>query len=105
MYLVAKSNLPWCILGDFNNIMYASDKKGNHAHPHYLLDGLCRTIKECQLMELELKGGNFTCKKSRGSKDWVRERLDRAFASVVWWLSFLCVASVCIILYARITIL
>lgn len=40
------------------------------------------------MTELDLMGGSFTWEKSRGSKDWVRERLDRAFASTSWWQLF-----------------
>lgn len=69
--------------------MYTSDKQDNHMHPHYLLDGFCNTIEECQLVELDLKGGNFTWDKSRGFADWVRERLDQAFATQAWWQLFL----------------
>ncbi|XP_074335942.1 uncharacterized protein LOC141673107 [Apium graveolens] len=86
--LAAKSDMPWCILGDFNDMMYAADKKGDHAHPQYLLNGFSSTIKECHLMELDLKGGNYTWEKSRGTQNWVRERLDRAFATEAWWHMF-----------------
>lgn len=69
-------------------MMYALDKKGTHAHPQYLLNDFCSTIKECQLMELDLKGGNFTYEKSRGSNNWIREILNRAFAIKTWWHMF-----------------
>ena len=53
-----------------------------------LLDGFHGTIEDCNLIELPLSGGNFTWEKSRGSDTWVRERLDRAFASNGWWSKF-----------------
>lgn len=86
--LSSKSSLPWCILGDFNDMLNESDKKGLHKHPLWLLDGFKRTIDECGLIELDLMGGNFTWEKSRGTREWVRERLDRAFASASWWHLF-----------------
>ena len=47
------------------------------------------------MIEIDLKGGHFTWEKSRGSNDWVKERLDRAFASRSWLNSFsLCKLSV-----------
>ncbi|XP_074323028.1 uncharacterized protein LOC141659976 [Apium graveolens] len=33
-------------------------------------------------------GGEFTWEKSKGSPNWVRERLDRAFANSEWWQKF-----------------
>lgn len=33
-------------------------------------------------------GGEFTWEKSKGSDNWVRERLDRAFADMLWWRKF-----------------
>lgn len=37
--LATKSSLPWCIFGDFNDMLYASDKMGRVLHPQSLLDG------------------------------------------------------------------
>ena len=54
------SNVPWCIWGDFNDLQFASDKKGTIAHPQYLLDGFQNVIEECQLSEISLRGGKFT---------------------------------------------
>lgn len=52
-------------------------------------------VEDCQLSELDLVGGNFTWEKSRGSSDWVKERMDRAFANIRWWKKFsLCKLSV-----------
>lgn len=75
-------------LGDFNDLLFASDKDGSNPHPQSLLDGFGKAIEDCQLSELGLSGGRFTWEKSRGTNGWVREKLDRAFASVGWWLKF-----------------
>lgn len=40
------------------------------------------------MVELDLTGGKYTWEKSRGTTEWVRERLDRAFASYSWWHLF-----------------
>lgn len=37
---------------------------------------------------MDLIGGDFTWEKSKGSPNWVRERLDRAFAENSWWQKF-----------------
>lgn len=93
--LATKSQLPWCIFGDFNDLLYASDKKGRHPHPQYLLSGFKQAIEDCSLAEVELSGGAYTWEKSKGTADWVRERLDRAFGNDSWWQMFpLCTLTV-----------
>lgn len=93
--LSSNSNLPWCVLGDFNDLLCGKDKKGKHLHPQNLLDGFKAAIEDCGLNEVDLTGGLYTWEKSKGTKEWVRERLDRAFASNTWWSLFpLCTLSV-----------
>lgn len=86
--LAKVSNLPWCIIGDFNDLLYDSDKEGSHPHPQSLKDGFKEALDASLLSEIELQGGLFTWEKSRGTTNWVRERLDRAFASTTWWSKF-----------------
>ncbi|XP_074345250.1 uncharacterized protein LOC141684263 [Apium graveolens] len=64
-------NIPWCIFGDFNDMLYAEDKKGRHLHPQALLDGFRSAIEDCNLSEIPLTGGNYTWEKSKGKEDWV----------------------------------
>lgn len=82
------SSFPWCVIGDFNDLLYSTDKKGVHDHPNALLEDFRKVVEDSELVELDLCGGNFTWEKSRGSKNWVEERLDRAFASSSWWSKF-----------------
>ncbi|XP_074342377.1 uncharacterized protein LOC141679915 [Apium graveolens] len=86
--LAGQDQIPWCIFGDFNNMLYVTDKKGIHPHPQALFDGFRSTIEDCSLSELALTGGEFTWEKSKGTPNYVRERLDRAFATDTWWHKF-----------------
>lgn len=75
--------------------MYDFDKVGHVPHLLNLLNGFCKVIEDSHLSKLDLYGGNFTWEKSRGTSAWVRERLDKSFASVSWWFEFpLCKLSV-----------
>lgn len=65
--LAGVSHLPWCILGDFDDMLYKSDKKGRHLHPNYLMDGFRITIDDSNLLELDHHGGLFTWERSRGT--------------------------------------
>lgn len=82
--LASRSSLPWCIIGDFNDIMVASEKKGGGVHPRRLLDGFTDAINDCQLIDIGYTGNMFTWEHSRGSSGWIQERLDRGLATKQW---------------------
>lgn len=75
---------------DFNDLLYSNDKKGKHKHPQNLMDGFRSTVKGSSLIELELKGGDFTWEKNKGTTGWVCERLDRAFVIDLGGVDFYC---------------
>ncbi|XP_074352204.1 uncharacterized protein LOC141691378 [Apium graveolens] len=83
-HLSSSYQLPWCVFGDFNDLLYSSDKKGKHKHPQNLMDGFRNAIQDSLLIEVELKDGNFTWEKSKGTTNWVQEKLDRCFANSSW---------------------
>lgn len=87
-YLAGRSQIPWCIIGDFNDMLYATDKDGKCDHPQYLMNGFSLAIEDTNLVEVLLTGGKFTWEKGKGTSNWVRERLDRAFANDDWWHLF-----------------
>ncbi|XP_074342384.1 uncharacterized protein LOC141679922 [Apium graveolens] len=82
--LAEKSNLPWCVIGDFNNLMYANEKRGGPEYPRSMLTGFVETLMECNLMDLGFTGERYTWEKSRGTSHWVQERLDRGVATQAW---------------------
>lgn len=84
----SKTILPIIFFGDFNDMLFASDKSGQHLHSQAFLEEFKATIDDCRLIELDLKGGEFTWEKSKKTENWVRERLDRAFANNSWWRKF-----------------
>lgn len=45
------------------------------------MNGFKNAMDDCSLIEIDLKGGDYTWKKSKGTTYQVRERLDRAFAT------------------------
>lgn len=77
-FLSSMSLLPWCILGDFNDMLLPDDKKGRLDHPPRLINGFRDTIGECNLIDLPLIGYPYTQAKSRDSENAIEERLDRA---------------------------
>lgn len=47
--LTHKSALPWCIIGDFNDMISVGEKRGGRSHPRHLLEGFRNTLEDCNL--------------------------------------------------------
>ena len=86
--IAVSSHLPWCCIGDFNDLLAHEEKQGRCSHPNWLISGFREATDVCGLMDLGMVGYQFTWEKSRGSRDCVEERLDRAMATQSWILKF-----------------
>ncbi|KAL8133796.1 hypothetical protein AgCh_009020 [Apium graveolens] len=86
--LGTQSQLPWCIIGDFNDIMYEHEKKGGRKCDNRVLEGFKEAVFDSNLIDIGFMGSEFTWEKSRGSSTWVQERLDRALATQQWCTMF-----------------
>uniref|UniRef100_A0A803QQ56 Reverse transcriptase domain-containing protein n=1 Tax=Cannabis sativa TaxID=3483 RepID=A0A803QQ56_CANSA len=82
--LSSSSSLPWCVIGDINNVLRQEDKKGGQPYLVWLLEGFQKAIANCHLLDLDLTGYSFTWEKSKGSMLWVEIRLDRALVTEAW---------------------
>ncbi|GAU17164.1 hypothetical protein TSUD_177940 [Trifolium subterraneum] len=78
------SSIPWCIIGDFNDLLSQADKKGIHPHPNGLCMGFRQAVSDCDLTDIPIEGHQFTWIKSRGTPHVIVERLDRAMANASW---------------------
>ncbi|GAU10613.1 hypothetical protein TSUD_422120, partial [Trifolium subterraneum] len=83
-HLSSTSQLPWCVIGDFNDILSSDEKKGRVERPDWLIQGFREAVSDAGLVDLELHGYPFTWFKSLGTIRAVEEKLDRALASVEW---------------------
>ena len=83
-----RSSLPWCLMGDFNEILSIGDKKGRVEHPPWLLRGFRSTLSDCSLCDLQLEGYPYTWARGRGTNEAIEERLDRAVVSMTWLNTF-----------------
>ena len=79
--LASHSSLPWVCIGDFTDLLSPSDKKGGVAHLDWLFRGFHGALTNCSLNELFLHGYGFTWERSRGSPQWVQEKLDLCFST------------------------
>lgn len=80
--------LPWCAIGDFNDFLHQSEKRGDSRHPNYLINGFRRAVEDCGLMDLRFEGYPFTWERGRGQANWVEEKMDRALTCKDWIARF-----------------
>ncbi|XVF69945.1 hypothetical protein PTKIN_Ptkin11bG0121700 [Pterospermum kingtungense] len=79
---VARDNsLPWLCLGDFNELIWSSEKEGGRMRPEWQMKAFREALKDAQLEDLGFSGHQFTWKRGRSKKNLVKERLDRATAN------------------------
>ncbi|XP_074337494.1 uncharacterized protein LOC141674688 [Apium graveolens] len=78
------SMLPWCNLGDFNDLISIDEKSGGNQHSRSLIEGFVQTVDDCGLLDLGFEGEKFTWERCHGKYNWVQERLDRGLANRSW---------------------
>lgn len=86
--LVVGTSSPWCVIGDFNELFNANDKKGHREQPNWLFSGFWEVVVDCELVNVPLEGYLFTWSKSLGTNRAVEERLDRAPFTNSWMVLF-----------------
>lgn len=74
--------LPWCLIGDMNNVLSQLDKQGGRPYPHHLIQGFKDVVKECNLMDMDLVGYPFTWERVTETSELIEVRLNRALISV-----------------------
>jgi hypothetical protein len=82
------SPLPWCVIGDFNDLLSQDDKKGLLPHPNWLCTGFRSAVKDCDLTDINLEGYLFTWVMSSWTERMIEERLHGALVSADWLSKF-----------------
>jgi exonuclease III len=77
--LNGNNNLPWLIMGDFNEISFSHEKEGGNPRPQVYMQAFRDAMNDCELEDIGFVGNQFTWKSGR-----IRERLDRALANADW---------------------
>ena len=81
--LCSKPKLPWCVVGDFNELLEVSDKSGGVPRSHNLMQSFREVLDEGGFVDLRYTGPDFTWHgRRRGELVW--ERLDRGVANYKW---------------------
>uniref|UniRef100_A0A803PQM1 Uncharacterized protein n=1 Tax=Cannabis sativa TaxID=3483 RepID=A0A803PQM1_CANSA len=80
--------LPWMIIGDFNEILYNSNKQGGSLRRESQMEEFRSVLDFCNLTELNFTGEPFTWTKSRHQVETIQERLDWCFTNDLWVTHF-----------------
>ncbi|KAH9786028.1 reverse transcriptase domain-containing protein [Citrus sinensis] len=59
------SSLPWVCIGDFNDLLHNSEKRGRCQHPNWKLQGFRAAVSDSGLVDLGMEGYQYTCERSR----------------------------------------
>jgi hypothetical protein len=85
--LNAQLKLPWCCMGDFNELVRIEEKQGRHTRSESQMQLFRDVLDECGFVDLGFTGPKFTWTNNRpGDMTW--ERLDRVVATPDWLLRF-----------------
>ncbi|KAA3474993.1 reverse transcriptase [Gossypium australe] len=82
------NTLPWLVGGDFNDILYAHEKKGGNPREETRMEAFRRTLKDCSLGDIGFSGTWFTWERGRTIERNIRERIDRGVATNSWLQNF-----------------
>ena len=86
--LARQTSLPWCLMGDFNDILHADEKKGMATRPNWLIRGFRKAVQDAGLIDVHMEGYPFTWFKSLDTTHAVEEKLDRALVTNFWMHMF-----------------
>lgn len=82
------SNLPWCVIGDLNNVVSRDDKDGGDPYPNSFIEGFNQAIYEAGLVDMAIVGHQFSWERGRDTSNFIEVRLDRALMNNTWLSKF-----------------
>ncbi|XP_075088224.1 uncharacterized protein LOC142170259 [Nicotiana tabacum] len=82
--IAAFYNLPWVVIGDFNCITDAVEKKGGLPHKAYKSIPFQNCMVDCCLTDAGYNGSTYTWCNGRSPKYRIWKRLDRALLNHEW---------------------
>ena len=82
--IASMHQLPWLMVGDFNELLSCNDKQGGNPLNSRRVQLFKDCLDNCGMVDLGFHGPQFTWVNKRESGHYIQERLDRAFANCDW---------------------
>ena len=76
--------LPWLMLGDYNELLSSHDKLGGNPLNPRRVQLFKECLDACGMVDLGFHGPKFTWVNKRDVGCFIQERLDRGFANTAW---------------------
>lgn len=80
--------IPWVCFGDFNEIMWSTEKRGGNPRHSFYMEMFRDVIARCKLTDLGFMGAKFTWSNGRQGDANIMKRLDRVLATTGWYEKF-----------------
>ena len=74
--------LPWVMIGDFNEVLMSSEKFGGRPMNIRRAMKFQECLNLCGMMDMGFNGARYTWSNLRGVTELIQERLDRSFYNV-----------------------
>ena len=81
-------SLPWCCLGDFNEVLYLHEKSGGRDRNPNLVASFREAVEACNLMDVGYNWYKYTWSNRRYDSHFIEERLDRVLCRKNWTDTF-----------------
>jgi ribonuclease HI len=82
--LSGQLQLPWCCIGDFNEIILSTEMQGRRPRPERQMKEFRNVLDDCGMLDLGFRGSPFTWCNNRDPPNTTWVRLDRGVATVDW---------------------
>ncbi|KAA3460789.1 reverse transcriptase [Gossypium australe] len=87
-HLGQNNSVPWLVGGDFNDILFAHEKRGGLPREEARMEAFRRVLEDCFLEDIVFTGPWFKWERGRVEERNIQERLDRGVATDSWIQTF-----------------
>ncbi|KAL7186742.1 hypothetical protein ACSBR2_028466 [Camellia fascicularis] len=88
--MVSENKYPFLCIGDFNEIGAMGEKQGGVDCRMSQIQLFVELLSDCAIMDLEFNGAPYTWSNNQLRENNIRERLDRAVATIDWRALYSC---------------